>query len=215
SRRPVLLSSPNITPHTVQDTSPHTVPTTASPSPISGVSENTPLSPPPTNTDHPLPLAQSPKKSDSHEGIHSPQANELATNARRERKVLDLEISNSSLLAINRTLEREMRKQNAELRRYRRLSRSGRLSMAPSNRSVSGGGLSVTSEADEVTSELSIPPPDDISDVSDDDSVDEDALSPDSLAEHDAKQQARDEKRFYIDLAKHQEVLVTSQKMDQ
>lgn len=64
--------------------------------------------------------------------------NELAANARRERKVLDLEISNSSLLAINRTLEREMRKQNAELRRYRRLSRSGRLSVAPTSRSASG-----------------------------------------------------------------------------
>lgn len=160
---------------------------------------------------------------DTHTSIQSPGKSEGASpckpdpalNARTERKILDLEISNSSLLAINRTLEREMRRQNAELRRYRRLSRSGRLSMAPTNRSVSGGGLSVTSEADEVTSELSIPPPDDISDVSDDDSVDEDALSPDSLAEHDAKQQARDEKRFYIDLAKHQEVLVTSQKMDQ
>jgi hypothetical protein len=48
--------------------------------------------------------------------------------------VLDLEISNSSLLAINRTLEREMRKQSAELRRFRRLSRSGRLSI----RTISG-----------------------------------------------------------------------------
>lgn len=66
------------------------------------------------------------------------QMNELAANARRERKVLDLEISNSSLLAINRMLEREMRKQNAELRRYRRLSRSGRLSVAPTSRSASG-----------------------------------------------------------------------------
>ena len=65
------------------------------------------------------------------------QMNELAANARRERKALDLEISNSSLLAINRTLEREMRKQNAELRRYRRLSRSGRFSVTPISRSVS------------------------------------------------------------------------------
>ncbi|KAL9130666.1 MAG: hypothetical protein Q9217_001193 [Psora testacea] len=64
--------------------------------------------------------------------------NELAANARKERKVLDLEISNSSLLAINRALEREMRKQNAELRKYRRLSRSGRLSIAPTSRSASG-----------------------------------------------------------------------------
>ncbi|KAL8938621.1 MAG: hypothetical protein Q9216_003796 [Gyalolechia sp. 2 TL-2023] len=52
--------------------------------------------------------------------------NELAANARRERKVLDLEISNSSLLAINRTLETEMRKQKAELRYFRRLRSSGR-----------------------------------------------------------------------------------------
>lgn len=71
--------------------------------------------------------------------------NELAANARRERKVLDLEISNSSLLAINRTLEREMRKQTAELRRFRRLSCSGRLSVAPS-RSASGK-MSMLSEA--------------------------------------------------------------------
>ena len=50
--------------------------------------------------------------------------NELAANARRDRKVLDLEISNSSLLAINRTLEREMRKQKEELRNLRRFARS-------------------------------------------------------------------------------------------
>jgi len=39
--------------------------------------------------------------------------------------VLDLEISNSSLLAINRSLEKEIRKQKAELRRFRRMSRAG------------------------------------------------------------------------------------------
>ena len=65
------------------------------------------------------------------------QANELAASARRDRKVLDLEISNSSLLAINRTLEREMRKQTTELRRLRRLTRFGRTSI-PSTRSTSG-----------------------------------------------------------------------------
>lgn len=218
SRRPVLLSSPNITPHTVQVTSPHTVPTTASPSPISGVSESTPLSPPPTNTDHPLPLAQSPKKPDSHQGIHSPQANELAANARRERKVLDLEISNSSLLAINRTLEREMRKQNAELRRYRRLSRSGRLSIAGSMRSASGGGLSIVSETeDEFGEHLSLDSPEDLSETSDNDSsfAEDDTLSPGAVAEHDARHRIRDEKKFYLDLAKHQELLVDSQKMNQ
>ncbi|KAK9470082.1 uncharacterized protein V1510DRAFT_424060, partial [Dipodascopsis tothii] len=41
-------------------------------------------------------------------------------NARFNRKILDLEISNTSLLAINRTLEREMRAQNRELRALRK-----------------------------------------------------------------------------------------------
>lgn len=133
-------------------------------------------------------------------------------NARTERKIMDLEISNSSLLAINRTLEREMRKQNAELRRFRRLSRSGRLSMAPTTRSFSGPALSITSEMEDVTSEMSS----DMSDMSDEDSVaDENDMSADSLAEHDAKHRAHDEKKFMLDLAKHQELLVDSQKMNQ
>ncbi|KAG8533038.1 uncharacterized protein KY384_001821 [Bacidia gigantensis] len=63
--------------------------------------------------------------------------NELAANARRERKVLDLEISNSSLLAINQTLEREMRKMKADLRHYRRVSRSGKSSHPSSRRKTS------------------------------------------------------------------------------
>ncbi|KAJ5464416.1 uncharacterized protein N7458_000102 [Penicillium daleae] len=142
---------------------------------------------------------------------------DMALNARTERKIMDLEISNSSLLAINRTLEREMRKQNAELRRYRRLSRSGRLSMAPSTRSFSGAALSTTSELDEVNSELSSSlSRDELSESSDEDSVvDEGVLSPDSLAEHDAKHRAHDEKKFMLDLARHQELLIDSQKLNQ
>ncbi|KAK2767742.1 hypothetical protein FQN54_003900 [Arachnomyces sp. PD_36] len=217
-RRQTLLSSPNITSPPNSDPIPQLLPT-ASPSPNSGVSENTPLSPPPVTTDYPLPLAQSPKRPDGQQNIHLQQANELAANARRERKVLDLEISNSSLLAINRTLEREMRKQNAELRRYRRLSRSGRLSIAGSMRSVSGGGLSIVSETDDTFSELSsaLNSPEELSEISDNDSsfADDDTLSPGSVAEHDARHRIRDEKRFFLDLAKHQELLVDSQKMNQ
>ncbi|KAF7159667.1 hypothetical protein CNMCM5623_005047 [Aspergillus felis] len=155
---------------------------------------------------------QSPVKSDTGQAN-----NDVVLNARIERKILDLEISNSSLLAINRTLEREMRKQNAELRRYRRLSRSGRLSMAPSTRSFSGTSLSITNELDEEASELSsIRSPEELSDYSDEDSnVDEGILSPDSLAEHDARHRVKDEKRFFIDLAKHQELLADSQKINQ
>ncbi|KAJ6084646.1 hypothetical protein N7486_011446 [Penicillium sp. IBT 16267x] len=145
------------------------------------------------------------------------ESGEVALNARTERKIMDLEISNSSLLAINRTLEREMRKQNAELRRFRRLSRSGRLSMAPSTRSFSGTALSTTSELDEGTSELSSSrSQDEISDFSDEDSVaDDGVVSPDTLADHDAKHRAHDEKRFMLDLARHQDFLVDSQKLNQ
>ncbi|KAJ5698064.1 hypothetical protein N7462_000069 [Penicillium macrosclerotiorum] len=161
------------------------------------------------SNDAQLSMPLSPGKSDG--------PSDMALNARTERKILDLEISNSSLLAINRTLEREMRKQHAELRRYRRLSRSGRISMAPSTRSFSGIALSTTSELDEGTSELSsIRSHDEMSDYSDEDSIaDEGIMSPDSLAEHDAKHRAHDEKRFMLDLARHQELLIDSQKMNQ
>jgi hypothetical protein len=89
--------------------------------------------------------------------------------------------------------------------------------MAPSTRSFSGTALSTTSELEEGVSELSsIRSQDDMSDFSDEDSIaDESILSPDSLAEHDAKHRVQDEKRFMVDLARHQELLVDSQKMNQ
>ncbi len=62
-------------------------------------------------------------------GSQQDQLDELVINARRERKVQDLQITNASLEAINRSLERQLRKQKAEIRQYRRLSRSGRLSL--------------------------------------------------------------------------------------
>jgi hypothetical protein len=154
--------------------------------------------------------------------------NELAANARRERKVLDLEISNSSLLAINKTLEREMRKQSAELRRFRRLSRSGRLSIATGSlRSMSGqsnlsglaendGGRGDLSDLEEMTDQDS-----EVSDDSDDDldsSFDDDSssvLSPTSRSDYDARHRAKDEKRLMLDLSKHQQLLIDSQKMSQ
>jgi hypothetical protein len=159
-----------------------------------------------TDTYPPVPL--SPGKSDG--------PSEAALNARTERKIMDLEISNSSLLAINRTLEREMRQQKAELRRFRRLSRAGRISMAPSTRSFSGVALSTTSELEEGESEYSSRSQDDMSDMSDEDSIaDESIMSPGSLAEHDAKHRVHDEKRVMLDLARHQEVLQDSQRMNQ
>jgi hypothetical protein len=161
--------------------------------------------------DQPYTVPQSPIKFDG-----GPNAfGEDAINARTERKVLDLEISNSSLLAINRTLERELRKQNSELRRFRRLSRSGRLSITTSLRSTSGGGLSVVSETGDVSELSSTYSNDELSDESDQDSFDDGIVSPNSLAEHDSRHRVDDEKQFMLDLAKHQELLIDSQKLNQ
>jgi hypothetical protein len=167
--------------------------------------------PDPTDVHSAFPLAPSPIRMDGN----TQHIEESAINARTERKVLDLEISNSSLLAINRTLERELRKQNAELRRYRRL---GRLSIATSARSVSGGGLSVVSEMeDRFSDQSSVHSVDGLSDLSDNDSsfLNDDTQSPGAVAERDAYHRLNDEKRFCLDLAKHQELLLDSQKINQ
>ncbi|KAH8594584.1 hypothetical protein B0O99DRAFT_687368 [Bisporella sp. PMI_857] len=166
--------------------------------------------------------------SDSLSEIHSPtktgqsleQLNELAANARRERKVLDLEITNSSLAAINRTLEREMRKVNAELRRYRRLSRSGRLSIATSaSRNTSAGSMSMADgEGGTMLSDMS-EGEEDLEEESEYESESEDdpdgTLSPGAIAESDLRHRKRDERRLQLDLTKHQQLLTDSQKMNQ
>jgi hypothetical protein len=146
------------------------------------------------------------------------QLSELAANARRERKVLDLEISNSSLLAINRQLEREMKKQKTELRRFRRLSRAGRISSLSMlaeegvTDSSDGAALEPLFEADEFDSE-SDDEDDDSSDGSS--SMESSSLSASALAEKDARKLAKDSRRLQLDLHKHRELLVDSQKMNQ
>lgn len=146
------------------------------------------------------------------------QMNELAANARRERKVLDLEISNSSLLAINRTLEREMRKQNAELRRFRRLSRSGRLSVAPASCSASGK-ISMTSETvDDPNDDLSPLDCDENEHNAKDFFSDHSSpassppFSPTARASH---ARFQDPKRIELDLAAHRALLLDGQKLNQ
>ena len=153
---------------------------------------------------------------------------ELAAEARRERKVLDLEISNSSLLAINTSLEREVRRQKIELKRFRRLSRAGRFSLTPSDRLTDvSEGLPALDEDDEYNS-------DDADahlhsglaachdDFSDEDDEDDDSIgsstiptSPSSQSRSDSERLARDEKRLQVDLARHKELLVQSQMMNQ
>jgi hypothetical protein len=148
--------------------------------------------------------------------------NELAANARRERKVLDLEISNSSLLAINRSLEKEIRKQKAEIRRFRRMSRAqlgtftAETAGSPIETSAIGathiGDLSDMSEGDEVDDE---PEEEEEDPESSDVSFDEGSLSPSAQLERDESHRLRDEKRLQLDLSKHRDMLVDSQKMNQ
>ncbi|RMZ75529.1 hypothetical protein DV738_g5430, partial [Chaetothyriales sp. CBS 135597] len=139
--------------------------------------------------------------------------NDVAATARRERKVLDLEISNSSLLAINKTLERELRKQTVELRRFRRLTRSGRLSIAPAGRTVSSSTLDTVPELfDEEPSDSELD--DDTSDLDDEDDMSTSSGDPLS-ATFRASQRARDEKRLLLNLSRHQQMLVDSQKLTQ
>lgn len=155
-------------------------------------------------------------------------ANELAADARRERKVLDLEISNSSLLAINQTLEREMRKQQAELRRLRRQSQFGRISQAQSLRSGSKS-IGVLSEIDDSINMNRLAgqssPPSFIEDGDDEDGNDKGTPSKRSFsssnshsddgaitASHAALQ---DSKRLYLDYSRHRALLIDGQKLNQ
>jgi hypothetical protein len=159
---------------------------------------------------------------------------DLASDARRERKVLDLEISNSSLLAINSSLEREVRRQKAELKRFRRLSRAGRFSFGPSDRSARlSEGLSTLGEDEEENEDgdyAAFGPPSGFTDLyasgSDDDDDDDgneslasgEPLSPGSAAARAGRESdrlAKDEKRLRLDLEKHKDLLVQSQMMNQ
>ncbi|KAI1209782.1 uncharacterized protein F4807DRAFT_426281 [Annulohypoxylon truncatum] len=168
---------------------------------------------------------QSPTKS-----VHSTEPiNELVANARRERKVQDLQITNASLEAINRTLERQLRKQTTELRRFRRLSRAGRLSL-PSNmpsrtsldafseHAIGTMDLSDLDEQSEVEKEEKERKEHE-EDGEEESSLESDSasgsLSPSVVAEHDAKHRRRDEERLQVDLSKHQQLLIDSQKINQ
>ncbi|KAK0724711.1 hypothetical protein B0H67DRAFT_598204 [Lasiosphaeris hirsuta] len=146
---------------------------------------------------------------------------DLVASARRERKVQDLEITNASLEAINRTLERQLRKQTAEIRRFRRLSRSGRLSMnsagsrVVSDSTVEGGALARAGMGlDDLSEEES---DDDAEDDEEDDMSSSDTSEENAgvVALRDARHRQKDERRLQLDLSKHQQLLVDSQKINQ
>ncbi|CAK4029091.1 Hypothetical predicted protein [Lecanosticta acicola] len=171
-------------------------------------------------------LASPAAMSSPSQPILSPTKNaaELAADARRERKVLDLEISNSSLLAINSSLEREVKRQKSELKRFRRLSRAGRFSMATSELSGrTSDGLSTPSEDD--ADDDSQYPFDRASGMAEEDlsESEEDAslmsggepLSPGAQANREQDRLAKDERRLRVDLDRHKELLTQSQAMNQ
>ncbi|KAK7961986.1 uncharacterized protein PG986_002811 [Apiospora aurea] len=170
-------------------------------------------------------------KSETNSGVQSPTkstheaepVNDLVANARRERKVQDLQITNASLEAINRTLERQLRKQTAELRRFKRLSRAGRLSMMPveTTEAASETGSANGGDEQEVLSDLSEgeepadEPVEDDSLTDDDTEEDDQDLSASMLEEKDEMYGRKDEKRLQNDLTKHQQLLIDSQKINQ
>ncbi|KAF4970770.1 hypothetical protein FSARC_2283 [Fusarium sarcochroum] len=169
------------------------------------------------------PELQSPTKSS-----HGEPVSELVANARRERKVQDLEITNASLEAINRTLERQLRKQTAEIRRYKRLSRSGRLSAVASAASsrVPSAALSdvpinlsdLSEEDDSAPSEDEEHDSFDESDMSMTDSASaSEPLDPqdEKAMEKAMSRRKKDEDRLQLDLSKHRDILVDSQKINQ
>ncbi|KAL7943301.1 hypothetical protein V8C42DRAFT_117795 [Trichoderma barbatum] len=169
----------------------------------------------------------------------------LVLSARRERKVQDLEITNASLEAINRTLERQLRKQSAELRRFRRLSRAGRLGGASAANSQGGASLTVPDASAGLTDvsekEEDAGPTqhnDEFEDDEDEEDEEEDEEDEDSLVDSELsngnapadqktsgaqlktespgdKRRKRDERRLQLDLTRHQELLLDSQKMNQ
>lgn len=113
-----------------------------------------------------------------------------------------------------------MRKQTAELRRYRRLSRSGRLSIATSASIRTSTGLStIDGDEDESAAQLSDLGEEGSEEVSDfdssEDSIDDRSLDPEALAASDLRHRKRDEKRLQLDLSKHQQLLIDSQKLNE
>ena len=145
---------------------------------------------------------------------------------------MDLEISNASLLAINKTLEKQMRKQSAELRRYKRLARAGKLTNSePSTANLRSGASTTTATGTDPvaadarsggeTATISVDEEWDIDDEEDEDTETEKMSEEDddddtkSGSTNDEKHREADQKRLAMDLSKHQALLDASAKMNQ
>ena len=143
-----------------------------------------------------------------------PNRSDAAAHARRERKIMDLEISNSSLLVINRSLEKEIRRQKAELRRFRRLSRKSSL-FSDGMIEVSNNRLSLATEDEEDDAEENDMDEESAGEESSYDSFADEPMSPGAIAQRDARHRKSDQRRLQKDLAKHKELLGDSQRMNQ
>lgn len=152
------------------------------------------------------------------------EKNDPAKNARRERKILDLEITNSSLAAINRTLERKMKKQTIEIRRFQRLSRTGFFTL---NQTGSVDAL-LEGEAEGTNNQVISPNFSENEDIGSDQPASDNEYktsdgeiskvnceNSEDVALSDLRYRTNDEKRLQHDLARHQQVLTGSQKMNQ
>lgn len=126
---------------------------------------------------------------------------------------MDLEISNASLLAINRTLERRMKKQTSELRRYRRLARAGELNPKSTPKEGESDGAT---EVQEGRVEITVAVEEDDHQEDEEDEEDEESSSGDETKSYKGKRAlvAADKDKVSAELQKHQALLDASAKTD-
>lgn len=108
-----------------------------------------------------------------------------------------------------------MRKQKSELRRYRRLTTTGRISIAPSNFSASSRFSGITDASSDLDLDLDMDKQDEDLEAFSDSDGSSVSHSPTSPQARSGRQRAKDERRMQLDLSKHQELLLHSQRMNQ
>lgn len=128
-------------------------------------------------------------------------------------------------MAINTSLEREVRRQRAEIKRYRRLSRAGHFSLASSEHSgrLSDGLDTLDEDDNEGMEAFGLPSGlrdlhDEFSDSEDEEgsvlSGGESGIADMQSGKH-QERLAKDERRLRMDLQRHKELLTQSQSMNQ
>jgi len=161
----------------------------------------------PTESDHCNKSSATSSSTDDHRHHQQDQA----VSARRERKVLDLEISNSSLLAINKSLERELRNQKSELRYLRRVSRA--------THKIRHSDATTMSEFSELSDDASLL-------VGEQDNIVQGATDPLDAADRPSVEldppawlrlhtQKLENRRMNLDLTRHKDLLIENQRVNQ